>query len=258
MKNTILSKKDADLIEKAIVKHGRILTTAKLIGIFKEEYSHTSAHNRINRMAKAGWLKRIKQGLYLVTDSILARSHSGVSAYSIANSLEENSYVSLSYALNYYQMYDQYEKTVTSITKGKSKKYIFEGHTYVFSKVKTDLYFGFVQKRKDGKLVKIAEAEKALVDYLYLNQDFSGGSIVFEKIKKHHRDIDLVKLQEYAARTSTTVLRKIGLMLDSLNLDSEKAFSLLKEGNKGVSFLTSGADNFNAKWRIYYDDRIIR
>ncbi len=257
MKNTILSEKDSKVIEKAIIQHGRILSTHNLSAIFKEIYTDASAYNRINLLAKAGWLRRIKQGLYLIVDSLSARSQNDLSLYVIANALVSESYVSLSYALNFYQMFDQYDQTITSITNKDSKEYNFDNHTYKFSKVKKDLYFGFVEKRDNGKIIKIAEAEKALIDYLYIDTSFGTASLIFEKIKNYHQDLDLNKLQDYAERSGVTVLRKVGFMLDSLNLDSKQAFESLKS-KKGNSYFTSDSKMFDSKWRIYYDDRIIR
>jgi len=257
MKNTILSEKDAKLIEKAILQYGRILNVRNLMAILlKESYSNASAHNRIYRLTNSGWLKRIKRGLYLVVDSLSARSQNDLSLCIIANSLVSESYASLSYALNYYQMFDQYDKTITSVTVKNSKKYNFDGHTYNFSKVKKDRYFGFVEKRENGKIIRIAEAEKALIDYLYLDAGFGSASLVFEKIKDHHAELDINKLQEYAARFGATMLRKVGFMLDALHLDSGKAFYALKN-KRGNSRFTANSKLFNAKWRLYYDDRII-
>lgn len=257
MKNTILSEKDAKLIEKAIVKYGRILSINNLLNIFNELYTGNSAHNRINQLTNIGWFRRIKQGLYLIVDSLSARSQNDISLYIIANSLMSESYVSLSYALNYYQMFDQHDKIVTSITIKNNKKYIFDNHSYNFSKVKKDFYFGFVEKRDGSKIIKIAEAEKALIDYLYLDNSFGSISLVFEKIRNYHKELDLNKLQNYAGRSGITVLRKIGFILDALKLDSTIAFELAR-GKHGCSFFTKESKLFNSKWRIYYDDRIIR
>ncbi len=256
MKNTILSEKDANLIEKAILTHGRILEVEKLMAILRETYSDASAHNRINQLARSGWLKRIKQGLYLVSDSVSARSQNDASLVLIANYLNSESYVSLSYALNYHQMFDQYGKIVTSVTTQSSKKYDFDGHIFKFSKVKADQYFGFVEKREAGKIIRIAEAEKALIDFLYLDKSFGSSNLVFEKIKEHSNVLDLEKLQKYAIRSSLATARKIGFILDALNLNSDYIFSRLNN-KSGFSRFSNDSKLFNAKWRLYYDDRII-
>ena len=256
MKSTILSEKDARLIEKAILQYGRILSIHDLMGIFQREYSKASAHNRINLLARAGWFRRLKQGLYLIVDSLTARSEIDVSLLGIANVLVESSYISLSHALNYYQLFDQHSTTVVSITTKDSKKYLFDGYTFRYSKVKQDMYFGFTEKIVNGKKVRLAEAEKALIDYLYLDKSFGSASLVFEKLRDHHQELNLSKLQKYARRSGLTIGRKIGFMLDQLNFDSAFLHGTAKN-NRGVSRFTADSKLFNAKWRLYYDHRII-
>lgn len=257
MKSTILTKKDAKLIEKAILRYGRILSTQELLSIFKEEYSQGSAYKRINLLAQAGWFRRIKRGLYLVIDNLTARSQIDISLSRVANALVNESYVSLSHALSSYQMFDQSGQTVVSITWQEGKRYKVDNYAFRFSHVKKNMYFGFREKLEQGKIVRIAEAEKALIDYLYLDKSFVSASLVFEKLRDYHQELDLEKLQTYAARANITIQREIGFMLDQLDLDSSLLYRKLK-GNRGTSRFTTEAKLFSAKWRLYYDDRIIR
>lgn len=256
MINTILSEKDARLIEKSILKYGRILSVANLMTLFSEEYSKASAHNRISFLSHAGWLKRIKKGTYLIIDSISSRSQIDVSLMSIANVLIADSYVSLSHALNYYQLFDQYSATVTSISQSANKIFHVDDFIFKYSKVKNDMSFGFTEKVIDGKKIRIADAEKALIDYLYLDKSFSIASLVFEIMRDHHQELDHKKLQYYATRSGLTISRKIGFLLDHLKLDSTIAYNFI-EKNRGFSRFTTQSKKFNAQWRLYYDDRII-
>jgi len=193
--------------------------------------------------------------MYLIIDSLTARSQIDVSLLSIANALVEESYVSLGHALNYYQLFDQHSTMVVSITATESKKYLFDGYTFRYAKVKRDMYFGFTEKIVNGKKVRLAEAEKALIDYLYLDKSFASINLFFEKLKDHTKELDLQKLQKYAARSGFAVTRKVGFMLDQLNLDST-LLHLTVQKNRGVSRCTVDSKLFNAKWRLYYDDRI--
>lgn len=257
MKNTILSLKDSKLIEEAILGYGRILSISDLMVIFKKQYSKSSAHNRINLLTKLGWFRRIKKGLYLIIDSISSRSQNDISQLVIANSLVNNSYVSLTLALNYYNFFDQLSKEIISITIKENKTYIFDNFTYKFSKIKKSMFFGFTKKMYNGRIIKIADAEKALIDYLYLDNSFNCASTVSEIIKEHYKDLNLDKLQDYAIKSSITIQKKIGFFLDQNKLDSTKLYQTIKN-NRGVSHFTTESKLFNAKWRIYYDDRIIR
>lgn len=256
MKTTILTEKDARLIEQTILKYGRIVTVENLMAIFRVEYSELAAHNRIQKLTKAGWLKRIKRGLYLVIENLSTRFQNDHSLLLISNSFNPNSYVSLAYALNYYHLFDQYSKVIVAITTTGSKKYTFDDYTFKFTKVKETMYFGFSQKLESGKAINIADAEKALIDYLYLDKSFSSASLVFEKLKDNSQNIDFNKLQDYAQRSDITIQRKVGFLLDQLNIDTQKLHRGLAE-NKGFSRFTQKSAVFNAKWRIYFDLRII-
>ena len=151
-----------------------------LMTIFRIEYSNLSAHNRIQKLTKAGWLKRIKRGLYLVIENLSSRFQNDNSLMLIANALNKSSYISLSYALNYYHMFDQYSKTIVSVTTADSKKYIFDDFVFKFAKVKENMFFGFSQKIEAGKIVRIADVEKALIDYLYLDKSYTSASVVLK------------------------------------------------------------------------------
>lgn len=257
MKNTILSENDSRLLESALLHYGRIVTVDQLMTVFKKRYSEASAHNRIHFLAYAGWLKRIKRGLYLIIDSLTARASTDISHLIIANTLVHGSYVSLAYALNYYQLFDQYSNTIVSVTINNNKKFTLDDCIFKFSKVKKAFYFGYSEKMEGGRIVRIAEVEKALLDYLYLDKSFSCASLVFEKLRDFHKELNLEKLQRYAVKAGVTIQRKLGFMLDMLNLESSDIYKHVK-GNRGFSKFTSDSTLFNAKWRLYYDDRIIR
>jgi len=134
MKNTILSEKDANIIEKIILRFGRIVAINDLMSVFTEEYSKASAHNRIQKLARAGWFLRIKNGLYMIIDNLSSRSISDLSLFSVSQALNKNSYISLDAALNYYGMFDQYAKNITAINLKFSKNYKFQDDNLKFIK----------------------------------------------------------------------------------------------------------------------------
>ncbi|MCF7820612.1 MAG: hypothetical protein K9M44_04050 [Candidatus Pacebacteria bacterium] len=257
MKNTILSAKDAKIIEKIILKFGRIVSTENLMEIFTEEYSKFSAYNRIQSLYKAGWFLRIKRGLYVIIENLTSRSVSDISLLLIAQAINKESYISLHSALNHYQMFDQYSKSVSVINLNISKKYKFENNEIKFIKIAKKYYFGFKQVRIDGKLVQVATKEKALLDYLYLENSFYSASLVFEKIKNYKDEIDFEELENFALKFGASVQRKLGFLLDQINVDTSKLLVNVKK-QKGFSRFTKESKTFNAKWRIYYDDRIIK
>jgi predicted transcriptional regulator of viral defense system len=170
--------------------------------------------------------------------------------------LNNYSYVSLSSALFYYGLVDQLLQSVTAITNTRTRQYHFQDFTFTFSKVQNDFYFGFSEKRVEGKLVKIADLEKVILDYLYLHKDTYSLNLVWEKLTQHTDEFDFAKLQRYAIRCNLTLRRATGFLLDQLGVNSNALYDAVKDRN-GYSRLTSDAKNFNAKWRLYYHHRII-
>lgn len=257
MKNTILSEKDAKIIEEVILKFGRIVSTDNLMKVFTNKYSEASAHNRIQILYKAGWFLRIKKGLYLIINNLSSRSLNDSSIFLIAQGINKDSYVSLHSALNYHQIFDQYSSSTSLINLSISKKFNFQNNEIKFIKIAKKYYFGFETVRIDGKLVQVATKEKALLDYLYLEKDFYSASLVFEKIKNYKNEINFIELENFALKYGTTVRRKLGFLLDNVNINTDKLFLSLKN-QKGFSRFTKESKKFNTKWRLYYDDRIIK
>lgn len=254
--STILSKKDAELLEQALSHYGHLVSTDDLKHVFNGKYRNAELRQQLARLAQRGWLVRIKRGLYVVISDITSLAANNISLLRISNALNNHSYVSLSSALFYYGLVDQLLQSVTAITNTRTRQYHFQGFTFAFSKVQDDFYFGFSEKRVEGKLVKIADLEKVVLDYLYLRKDTYSLNLVWEKLTQHTDEFDFGKLQNYAIRCNLTLRRASGFLLDQLGVNSNELYDSVKDHN-GYSRLTSDAKDFNAKWRLYYDHRII-
>jgi predicted transcriptional regulator of viral defense system len=253
-KNTILSEKDSQIIQEIFLKFGRIVNSKDLLSVFEKEYSKASAHNRIQKLHKLGWFLRIKKGMYLIIDTINSRFMNDKSLFLVAKAIKGKSYISLHSALNYYQMFDQYSTSVAVVNCDISKKYNFANSVIRFIKISKKYYFGFSEIRYEGKVLNMASKEKALIDFLYLDSSFSSASLVFEKMKNHKNIIDFDLLQSMASKFGVSLQRKFGFFLDQLEIDSSFLFEKVSR-EKGFSKLTKDSKIFNAKWRLYYDDR---
>ena len=254
--STILSRNDVSLLEQVIAPCGQLASFDDLKKVFKKQYNDSQIKQKIVRLAKRGWLVRVKKGLYVVVSDITALSSNTVSLLRISQALNSDSYISLSSALFYHGLVDQLQKDVTAISTTRTKHYEFQGFSFTFSKVQEDFYFGFSEKRVEGKLVKIADLEKVVLDYLYLKKDIYSLNLLWEKLTEHTDEFDLKKLQEYALRCNLTLRRATGFLLDQLGENSDDLYTSVK-GKNGYSRITSDSKEFNAKWRLYYDHRII-
>jgi predicted transcriptional regulator of viral defense system len=256
--NTLLSSKDSALIEQVILHHGQIVTSAQLEQVFKEGYSSKGDRlRRISLLAKAGWLVRIKRGLYLVVAELSALGIGNTSHLLISNALNSESYISFASALNFHGMFDQLTKTVDSITCKTARNYRFQTMEFRFFKIKKELYFGFTQERVEGKLVNIAEKEKVILDYLYLRKNAAALSLILEKLREHKSDLNFSKMVDYAKAYNLTTIRTLGFLSDTIGVSSDALYETADKNMKGFSRMHAQAKTFNAKWRLYYDPRII-
>lgn len=249
-KRTILSEKDLNLIEDLIVKHGVIVTFEQIYGVLKRRMTRQAIRNLVNRLFKNGWLVRIKRGVYAIS-SMESRGFLTLSIFKTAQILVKDSYVSFEKALQYHGMFDQYLRTIVSVSLKAYKTVEIHDTNYRFIKTKKKLFYGWEERRVENYLVKIATAEKAISDMLCFDRNVYSIDLVLEKLKEYKNDFDFARLNELSRKQTTTVQRIIGFLLDKINIDSGYLHNLIKD-KKNCSYMTKDSTEFNARWRLYY------
>lgn len=122
--------------------------------------SNFSARNFINRHISSGLFVKVRNGLYVFSDS-------APSKFLIANKLYEPSYISFETALSFYHIIPETIYTVFSATPKVSRRFTSLSTDYVYHRIHKDLFFGCLAEKIEGVTVMIAEPEKSLLDYLY-------------------------------------------------------------------------------------------
>jgi len=256
-KNTILSQKDLELLEKIVLQYGKIVSFDQIRDAMQGTASIGAVRKRVAAMSQAGWLIRLKKGLYLAVTDISALGFTDVSELVIAQSLNHDSYISFESALQYHGMFDQMLARVDSVTSRTTKTYQVLQTTYTFSCIKADLYFGFTQESINHQQVNLAEKEKAILDLLYFRSSDYTASLVMEKLRVYQDQFDFEKLKTYSARYSLAIIRKTGFLLDRLGVDAVDLLWQSHGKKSSYNKLTRNADQFNAKWRLYYDPHLV-
>lgn len=129
--------------------------------------SPRTLRNQLSRWKKEGLLSELKRGLYVLGQT---ERQAPLSREVAAANIYQPSYISLESALSLYRLIPEKVTAVTSVTTRKTRTFHNQAGTFIYHKLKTTLYFGFVAKRDENGLPYfIAEPEKALLDYLYLN-----------------------------------------------------------------------------------------
>lgn len=111
---------------------------------------------------KKGYIVRLKRGLYKLADV-------DIPDFVIAHKLYEPSYVSLETALSIYNVIPEVTPAVCSVTSKVSRKFKVGGDIFLYKNLRQKAFTGYRLTRIGDFEYFLAEPEKALVDYLYLN-----------------------------------------------------------------------------------------
>jgi hypothetical protein len=123
--------------------------------------------NQLNRWHKKGLIIKLKRGIYLFNKN---DRKGNPSLIFVANQLYGPSYVSLEYALNYYDLIPERVADLTSVSTKKTMRLKNELGVFIYQHIKPAAFRGFkLAKDEHGLPLLLAEPEKAVVDFLYLN-----------------------------------------------------------------------------------------
>ncbi|HEY4515212.1 MAG TPA: hypothetical protein VJJ22_03595 [Candidatus Paceibacterota bacterium] len=120
---------------------------------------------RLNDWQKMGYIKKLRRGYYIFTDTVSNEDE----LFLIANHLYAPSYVSFESALSYYGFIPEGVYSITSVCSKKTSSFQTPIALFTYHRLKSQLLFGYRLERLGNQSFKIAEMEKAVLDYLYLN-----------------------------------------------------------------------------------------
>jgi predicted transcriptional regulator of viral defense system len=149
-----------------------------------------------SRLAKRGLLSRVSNGVYL------NKLVGDASATDFLHVLNPNSYVSLESALNHWGLSTQSPVSLTCVTTGRPREYKTPEFTITLRSISEHLFWGFTEKQTRYAKYRIAEAEKALLDWVYLMLQ-SGLTPHLDEVEL--RSLDKQKLVKYAIKYPGTV-----------------------------------------------------
>lgn len=160
---------------------------SRILGISLE-----SARVFANRYVKNGVLIRIKRNLYILSErwNTLGKEEKFI----LANLAQVPSYISLMTALEYYGITTQVQRDFfESVAIKQTKEIAVQEAVFNYTKVRMNLYFGFV-KEKD---FFISTPEKAFLDALYL---MSFNKYHFDLTSIDHRLLKISELKIMAKK----------------------------------------------------------
>jgi len=165
-------------------------------------------HNqRLSEWQKKGYLKKVVKGYYIFSDQELNES----ALFVIANRIFDPSYVSLEMALSHYGLIPEGVYSVTSVTSRKTYTFASPLARFSYSKIKPELMFGYKLVEYKNQNFKIAEIEKAVLDYFYFNPKLES-ELDFQELRINREifreEVDDKKLKKYLEAFQNRALEK--------------------------------------------------
>ncbi len=257
MANTILNDTQRIFLEDILTDLGSVVSYTQIAQYIP--YRDDVAKRRfVSQLSRAGWLVRIKKGLYQVAADIGSLRTLTLSRFAIAQHLLPGSYVSFEAALQYHGLHDQLLQTTTSVGLQQRASVTLEGYTHRFVKTTEQYFFGFEAQMFDGQAARIARAEKSLIDMVQFHRSSYSADRVLEILSESRHDIDQARLTDYLLRSNLTTQRVFGLIFDHLNLPYDKKLEESARSSRAASRAEPHSQKYNAKWRLYYDPGMFR
>lgn len=161
---------------------------------------------RLNEWQEKNYLTKLIKGWYIFNDISINEN----SLFQVSNSLRSPSYISLESALSFYHVIPEQAFTITAITTLKTMEYKTAKGNFSYKKIRQNLFFGYtIISQPKGRPVLMAELEKALLDYLYLNPKINKPDAIASLRLNTEilKSLDFKKMEVYLQRFDNKALR---------------------------------------------------
>jgi predicted transcriptional regulator of viral defense system len=166
----------------------------------KYDLSYGSVIAALTRQERRGLAEHVLRNIYL------NKLAAGYTSRDFLNAIDPNSYISIDSALLEWGVSSQSPIGLTCLTTSKPRTIRSASILIEFRKVSKDLFWGFVERKSRYGIYRIAEPEKALLDWVYLG--LKGGlPVQLDEFQFQH--LNIPKLLEIAKRFPRSVLETV-------------------------------------------------
>jgi predicted transcriptional regulator of viral defense system len=166
----------------------------------KHGLSERVVRNALRRYESRGLVERVSTKIYI------NHFNQQFSPRDLVNVLRPRSYISLESALVERGIITQSPSVLICVTPGYPQSFRSKSVSIVYRKISSQLYWGFEEKATLYNTYLIAEPEKALLDWIYLNRQ-EGLPTPLDEL--HLQFLKPAKLRDYALRFPRTVNESI-------------------------------------------------
>lgn len=162
---------------------------------------------RLVEWQRKSYIKRIINRWYIFADTPLDENL----LYLSSNRIYSPSYISFESALAYYRLIPEGVYTITSATTLKTHQFTTSLGVFSYRRLKPELMFGYRLVEATGHRFKMAEPEKLLLDYMYLNTNLQSADD-FESLRINQSELRTLlnepRLIEYLTLFENKALEK--------------------------------------------------
>lgn len=227
--------------------------------------SENYVRQALHRLTRAGWLVRIRKGLYAIAPTVpgITPAHE----FEIAMHLVDPAAISHWSALQYHGLTDQAPSRVfvlttvdASVPRARPSKaesaqggYAAGGMVYRFIQVRPERYFGTEKVWVGDARVTVTDIERTLVDGLTMPQHCGDFAEVLNAFERAAGRLDVERITDYAMRLDQATAKRLGWTLEQTGVGPDRLRRLLELPVSGYRTLDASGPRkgpCNGRWMI--------
>jgi len=258
------------LLDALLARGQRIFTTQDAHAVAQElGILPTTASWALGELARSGWVKRLRRGLYAIDEA--SRGGHSPHPFAIATALVQPSAISHWSALAHHGLTEQIPRVVTATTPkdvltprmrtrrpvsdGSSSTWDIDGLSIRYIRVRPDRFWGTDQVWVDEfSRVSITDRERTILDGFVSPEVFGSLHEVLGALEEHFAEIDIPRLVSYAIRyRQGSAIKRLGYILEQLDAPSDVLQPLRQFPIKGFRLLDpqgSAQGEYVTSWSI--------
>lgn len=178
-----------------------------------------ATNQKLARWAKAGYIRRIKNGTYLQVPSYIEKPQEWLGdEYKLALNFWPNSYFTGWTSANHWALTEQVFRTIVLVTSDRVRT---ENESIVANKFlvkrirELDLSWGIAHEWRDGFKVSIANPSRTIIDVLTYPELSGGIQLGAEFLKAYLDDFDIHELVQDASKHAPgSSVKRLGYLLE--------------------------------------------
>lgn len=215
----------------------------------------------LHHLERAGWIVRLKKGLYSLSSTVPGVSP--LHEFQIAMALIQPAAISHWSALNYHGLTEQTPRQVFVLTTAQSpprarrvkstpNSQERSGNTaFQFIKIKPEHFFGIEEVWLHESKIKITDRERTFLDCLMFPEYCGGFYELLHAFEQHSAQLNIEKIIQYALKLDDATIKRLGWILEQQKIPAATLKQLQQTPIKGYRLLDPSGPR-TGKYNVYW------